>query len=254
MRTAPWVVAVLAVILVSTLLLMLADTQRIGTSATPRPTPTHVPTATVAPTPSPTPADGFQYYVDHTNQYLIQYPLGWVTDELNPGIQFSDDENSPGYQVQIVPASTATAIGPSANASDASAWVNYALDNLEKRLPQNSYARVLGSAPLQTGTPTPSSGTPVATATPTPAATATPVSASCALSSLPVIIGGQAWQTGGLLVTSSDPAICVQVYATVYRDKPYIITLSAYDDRFTAGNIEFFTPMLKSFQFLPQGS
>src|SRR5579885_3335739 len=146
MRTAPWVVAVLAVILVGTLLLMLADAQRIGTSATPRPTPTHVPTATVAPTPSPTPADGFQYYVDHTNQYLIQYPLGWVTDELNPGIQFSDDENSPGYQVQIVPASTATAIGPSANASDASdasAWVNYALDNLEKRLPQNSYARVL---------------------------------------------------------------------------------------------------------------
>ncbi|HEV8193464.1 MAG TPA: hypothetical protein VGP82_18535, partial [Ktedonobacterales bacterium] len=77
---------------------------------------------------------------------------------------------------------------------------------------------------------------------------------SCALAQLPVTIGGQAWQTGGLLVTGSDPSICVQVYATVYNDKPYIITLSAYNDRFTAGNIEFFTPMLKSFQFLPPNS
>jgi len=253
MRAAPWVVAVSAVILVSTLLLMLADARRINDQATtPRATPTHAPTATVAPTPSPTPIEGFQYYTDRPNLYLIQYPIGWVTDQLNPGIQFSDDENSPGYQVQIVPVSTATAIGPTANPADPSAWVNYALDNLEKRLPQGSYIRVMGSAPLQTeGTPSPSASP---TATPTPATTVTPVSASCALASLPVVIGGELWETGGLLVTTSDPPICVQVYATVYHDKPYIITLSAYDDRFTAGNIEFFTPMLKSFQFLPPSS
>jgi hypothetical protein len=256
MGATPWVVAVGAVILLSTLLLMLADAQRNSDLATtPRPTPTHAPTATVAVTPTPTPLEGFQYYVDRTNIYQIQYPVGWVTDQLNPGIQFSDDANAPGYQVQIVPVSTATAIGPTANPADPSAWVNYALDNLEKRLPQGSYMRVMGSAPIEVeGTPTAS-----ASASPTPSPTVgrgtpTPDTTSCALAQLPVNIGGEAWQTGGLLVTGSDPSICVQVYATVYNGKPYIITLSAYNDRFIAGNIEFFTPMLKSFQFLPPNS
>lgn len=256
MRAAPWVVAVGMVILLSTLLLMLADVRRMSdTTTTPRPTPTHAPTVTVVPTPSPTAEEGFQYYVDRTNGYMIQYPTGWVTDQLNPGIQFSDDENSPGYQVQIVPVSTATAIGPTANPLDPSAWVNYALDNLEKRLQQGTYIRVLGSAPIEVeGTPTASVQ---ATAQPSPTVglgTPTPDTVSCALSQLPVIIGKQAWETGGLLLTGSDPSICVQVYATVYQGKPYIITLSAYDDRFTAGNIEFFTPMLKSLEFLPTNS
>jgi hypothetical protein len=48
--------------------------------------------------------------------------------------------------------------------------------------------------------------------------------------------------------------IRVQVYATVYNGRPYIINLFAADDRFSAGLTQFFNPMLQSFAFLPQGS
>jgi hypothetical protein len=255
MRAAPWVIAVSAVILASTLLLMLADVQRTnGESANARPTPTPPPTATLAPTPSPTPMEGFQYYVDRSNHYLIQYPVGWIYSPASPGIEFADDTNSPGYIVQVLLPTSLTTTGPDTDPSDAAAWVNYELDNLSKQWPQGSFTRVPGSAP-PAATPTPAaSGTPAATAvptaTPTAAPTTTPASPSCVLSQKPVTIGGKAWQTGGGLVQANDTRICVQVYATVVDGRPYIINLIASDEHFIAGNIEFFTPMLRSFQFL----
>ncbi|HEV8192994.1 MAG TPA: PsbP-related protein, partial [Ktedonobacterales bacterium] len=152
---APWVVAVSALILASTLLLMLAEAQRTsGRSAALRSIPTPQVTATLAPTPSPTAMEGFQYYTDRPNLFQIQYPTGWVTDPVTPGIAFSDDDNQTGYQVQVVLSPDWSSIGSITDPSDASAYVNLALDKITQRLPQGSYMRVMGSAPITIeGTP-----------------------------------------------------------------------------------------------------
>lgn len=219
-RVMPWAMATITVILIGMLTLLFADTRTTDAAVRPTPTATPAPTATLAPTPTPVPIDGFQFYRDPGNHYIIQYPLGWVvsSDNTSQGIEFCDDCINPGYIVQVNTPSNLGEVGPPANQNSAADWVTYALNGL--------------SARLQSGTLT----------------TAGP--------QRPITIGGVVWQSGGGLVTDTSGTVRfrVQVYATVYEGKPYILVLSTTDDRFTAGTIQFFGPMLQSFQFVPQNT
>lgn len=217
-RVAPWVMATFTVILIGMLALLLADTRTTDAAVRPTPTATPAPTATPMPTSTPAPIDGFQFYRDPTNHYIVQYPLGWTvsSDTTNQGIEFCDDCTNPGYIVQVNTPSNLGDVGPPANQNTASAWVTYALNGLASR--------------LQSGTLTPLG------------------------EQQSITIGGVVWQSGGGLVSDSGGSVRfrVQVYATVYEGKPYILVLSTSEDRFTAGTIQFFGPMLQSFQFVPQ--
>lgn len=215
-RIAPWAGAVIALVLVSVLALLLADTRTTDAAVRPTPTATPSPTATALPTMTSSPIDGFQFYRDPTHHYIIQYPLGWVvsSDNTTQGIEFCDDCENPGYIVQVNTPSNLGDVGPPANQNTAADWVKYALNGLASR--------------LQSGTLTPLG------------------------EQQPITIGGVVWQSGGALVSDSGAGtrFRVQVYATVYEDKPYILVLSTTDDRFTAGTIQFFGPMLQSFEFV----
>ena len=211
-RLAPWAGAVLALVLIGMVAMLFADTRTIDAAV--RPTPT----ATPAPTMTPTAIDGFQFYRDPSNHYVIQYPLGWVvsTDNASQGIEFCDDCQNPGYIVQVNTPSNLGDVGPPPSQNSASGWVTYALNGLSSRL-QSGTLTVLGEQQA-------------------------------------ITIGGVVWQSGGALVTdpSGSASFRVQVYATVYEGKPYILVLSTTEDRFTAGTIQFFGPMLQSFQFVKQ--
>lgn len=196
------------------LVIMFTDAGR--TTAVHRATPT--PTPTVAPTPTPTPIVGFQQYVDPTEGFSIEYPGTWVYIPDTPGIQFDDDISNPTYEVQVIVPSETTYAGLSGDPSDPSAWVDYTLSALARKF-QNNFQQVPGPAPA-------------------------------------ITIGDTTWQSGtGLL--NGDPSqgsFRVQVYATVYHGKPYIINLLAPDDKFSIAEKYFFTPMLQTFEFLPAKS
>jgi hypothetical protein len=206
-----------ACLLALTLVLTLADAGRTSAGHAPAtPTATVRPTPTVTPIPSPTPMLGFQVYVDRADGFLIQYPTTWVYSLVSPGVQFDDDANNIAYEVQVLVPGDATSVGPSTTPDDASVWVTYEMSTLSKQF-QGSFQQVPGPAPAAT-------------------------------------IGKQLWQSGVALITVGQTRIRVQVYATVYLGKPYLINLLAVDDRFDAGTIQFFTPMLQSFEFLPSTS
>jgi hypothetical protein len=215
---APWAGAVLALILVGMLAMLFADTRTTDAAVRPTPTATAAPTATAVPTITPTAIDGFQFYRDPSDHYVIQYPLGWMvsTDNASQGIEFCDDCQNPGYIVQVNTPSNLGDVGPPPNQNSASGWVTYALNGLASRL-QSGTLTVLGEQQ-------------------------------------PITFGGVVWQSGGALVTdaSGSASFRVQVYATVHEGKPYILVLSTTEDRFTAGTIQFFGPMLQSFQFVKQ--
>lgn len=217
-RIAPWAMATSALILIAMLTLLFTDTHAIDAATRPTPTATPAPTATEAPTATPAPIDGFQFYRDPANHYVIQYPLGWVvsSDNTSQGIEFCDDCTNPGYIVQVDTPSNLGDVGPPANQNSAAGWVTYALNGLASR--------------LQSGTLTPLG------------------------EQQPITIGGVVWQSGSGLVTDSNGGarFRVQVYATVHDGKPYILVLSTTEDRFTAGTIQFFGPMLQSFEFVTQ--
>jgi hypothetical protein len=217
-RIAPWAMALFAVVLIGMLGTLFADTRTIDAVARPTATATPQPTVTPVPTVTPAPIDGFQFYHDSANRYVVQYPLGWEVSSSNAtqGIEFCDDCTNPGYFVQVNTPSNLGDAGPPPNENNAEGWVNYALSGLKSF--------------LQTGTLTTTGR------------------------QQPITIGGVVWQSGGGVVTDPSGSIRlrVQVYATVYEDKPYILVLSTTEDRFTAGTIQFFGPMLQSFQFVQQ--
>ncbi len=251
-------------LLVSGLLLTLSSVTRLNsgpnTPDTQRQT-TPTPTTTVFPTPTSQP--GFQLYIDHSDGFLIQYPTGWTLASLAPGIDFKDDPNSPGYIVQVLfPGSFSTPGGDGRNQNTGAFWVNYALNGLSTTLSQQGMGvlsrqancpapydqpTTIGGVAWQCGagydlvgvTPTP---TGVPGATPTTAPTVTPRPTA----------GAGATQTPNASACANGSCLQVVVLATVYHGKPYIISLLTSSDRFEAGNIEFFQPMLDSFEFLPQ--
>jgi hypothetical protein len=217
-RMAPWATAIIALTLVGMLALLFADSHPTDAAVRPTPTATPAPTITPAPTATPVPIDGFQFYRDPANHYIIQYPLNWMvsSDNTSQGIEFCDDCNNPGYIVQVNTPSNLGDVGPPPNQNTAADWVTYALNGLASHL-QSGTLTTLGP---QT----------------------------------PIVIGGDVWQSGGAVVSDSSGGtrFRVQVYATVYDGKPYILVLSTTDDRFTAGTIQFFGPMLQSFEFVTQ--
>lgn len=204
--------AISVALLVVVLGVLLADTAQTPGKATV--TQHATPTATATPSETPTPAAmlGFHYYTDTADGFQVQYPLDWVNSPANPGTEFADDTKNPGYIVQVLMPSTTTAVGVNEE-SGASTWVNYELNILAKQW-QGNFQQVPGPTQPQT-------------------------------------IGGVVWQSGVALLSGNQARIRVQVFATVYQGRPYIINLLAADDRFAAGTIQFFTPMLHSFVFLP---
>lgn len=193
------------------------------------PTATVVPTAT--PLPSPTAMAGYQPLVDSEDGFVIQFPLAWSCSPSNPGVDCIDSPDAQNYRLQVQLPGGWTGANTGKDPNDASVWVNYALSAFSD-VPGRTYERLPDTGQTTT-------------------------------------IGGVAWQSGAAVVgmepdtdssnatpTPTQPPvrIHVQVYATVYGGKPYIIALYAADDQFAAGTQRYFQPMLNSFAFLPQGS
>ena len=199
------------------LLVLLADAGRTTASTTKvTPTATPKPTATATPFPSPTPMLGFQVYMDRSDGFVIQYPHTWVYSQVTPGVQFDDDTSNIAYEVQVLlPGDATSAGGPTTSPDDASVWVNYEMQTLSKQF-QGDFQQEPG-----------------------------PCTAS-------VLVSG--WQCGIATISGNQTVIEVMVNATVHDGKPYIINELASEDRFRAGQQQFFWPMERSFQFLPAGS
>jgi len=200
-------------VIVLTLLILFTDAGRssAGTTARIHPTPTVTPSPTATVIPSPTAMLGFKVYTDVPNGFIMQYPDNWTVSPNVPGVEFDESGNQSSYTVQVFVPGDGITPGSAGNADDASAWVQYEMDRL---------ATVPGTLQRETG--------------PIPAKT----------------IGGQVWQSGIARLSQDASVIRVQVYATVYKGKPYIINVNAVDDRFATGSLRFFEPMLSSFQFL----
>ena len=201
------------VLLLVTILIMLADTSSTSATNNRMPTPQPTATATIVPTPTPVVMPGFQLYQDRVEGYMIQYPATWTYTPINPGIQFVDDVNNLTYEVQVFTPGDATSIGVSGDPSNPSSWVSFAMDSLAKQW-QSEFQQVPGPSPA-------------------------------------VTIGGTLWQSGVGMISVNSTLVRVQIYATVYNGKPYIISLWAADDIFHLGQTLYFDAMLKSFEFVP---
>jgi hypothetical protein len=174
---------------------------------------TPLPMVTATPSPSPTPQTGFLVYSDKANGFLVQYPQNWSVDSsAAPVIQFSDDSNETGYVMQVALPSLSSLPDASSDPSSATTWVNYELNIFAQKYPQNFIMLNSGMTTRE--------------------------------------IGGVTWQSGAGLITNNSSGIHLQVYATVYQGKPYLINLLSAQDRFSAGTLEFFDPMLSSFAFM----
>jgi len=251
-------------LLVSGLLLTLSSVTRLNAGPTQPETQRQVtPTPTTAAFPTPTAEPGFQLYIDRSDGFLMQYPTGWALVSLTPGIDFKDDPNSPAYIVQVLfPGSFSAPTGQGGNQNDGAFWVNYALNGLSTTLTQQGMGALVRQAncPAPYMAPTTIGGatwqcgagydvvgvTPTPTTTPGASPTATPRATP---SAGPTQTPGSTAPASGC---STGSCLQVVVLATVYHGKPYIISLLSSSDRFEAGDIEFFQPMLNSFAFLPQ--
>lgn len=205
-----FIVALVCTLVASSLLFVLADSGHITAEGQIAATPTE---SVPTVTVSPTVGTlGFQPYSDRTDGFTIQYPDGWIASPLNPGMQFADDSNETGYAVQVALPGASTLVNPPHDVTDPSAWVEYELSYLQSKYPQNFIRLSDGQTSRE--------------------------------------IGGVTWQGGAGLITNNSSGIRVQVFATVFQGRPYIINLLSVSDRFSAGMIEFFTPMLNNFNFI----
>jgi hypothetical protein len=208
---ATFIIALACTLIASSLLFVLADSGHITAEGQIASTPT-APAPTV--TASPTVASlGFQLFKDRADGFTIQYPDGWIASPLNPGMQFADDSNETGYAMQVALPGAAALANPPQDVTNSGAWVEYELSYLQSKYPQN-FVRLSNGQISRT-------------------------------------IGGVVWQGGAGLITNNSAGIRVQVFATVYHGRPYVINLLAVSDRFSAGEIEFFDPMLNTFAFTP---
>jgi hypothetical protein len=168
--------------------------------------------------PTPTLRPGFQLFIDNADGFLLQYPDRWAHRLSNPGADFSDDAVNPTFKMQVLLPSNSAAAGLSGDPNDPAAWVSFAMQSFA-----SSYA---GNFQQDAG--------------PLPAAT----------------FAGSTWQTGRGLISdqvgqAGQVSIRVQVYATIYQGKPYIISLYAADGTFNIADTVYFRPMRESFEFLP---
>jgi hypothetical protein len=224
-RFAPrrsWLVPCGVALVVVALLLLIADVGHAGgapdTAVRHPPTATTVPTATPSIVPTPTLRPGFQLFIDNTDGFLLEYPTGWTHRLSNPGAEFADDPVNATFEMQVLLPSDSAAAGLSGDPNNPASWVNFAMQSFA-----NLYA---GNFQQDAG--------------PLPAAT----------------FAGSTWQTGRGLISDqvgqvSQARIRVQVYATIYQGKPYIISLYAADGTFNVADTIYFQPMRESFEFLP---
>ena len=64
------------------------------------------------------------------------------------------------------------------------------------------------------------------------------------------VIGGQQWNGGAATLLVGENTIDVQVFATVYQGKPYVVNLAAANGSIVQAQSEYFDAMLNSFAFL----
>jgi len=173
------------------------------------------PTATTAPTPTMTAASGFQIFVDTNDGFQLQYPVGWTRQVNNSEALFSDDAANTTFQIQVLPPSALQNATPPGNPNDPTSWVDLAM---------HGYALEFGGNFQQD-------------AGPFPAAT----------------FAGSTWQTGRGLISdqTSQVRLQIQVYATIYQKKPYIIGFYGDADAFNVADMVYFQPVRESFVFLP---
>lgn len=203
---------VVSALLASALLLAVAAAGRLATHRDDSgSTPAVIATAT--PSPSPTPQFGYSVYSDKSDGFEVQYPQKWSVDSSAPPvIQFSDDSNETGYVMQVALPTSSALPNTDSDPALATTWVNYELNIFAQKYPQNFIL-------LDSGVST-------------------------------RVIGGVLWQSGAGLITNNSSGIRLQVYATVYQGKPYLINLLSAQDRFDTGALEYFDPMLSSFTFM----
>lgn len=65
-----------------------------------------------------------------------------------------------------------------------------------------------------------------------------------------VTIGGANWNAAVLYYQLNGHVEQVNIYATIYQGKGYVMELQAAQDQFSSTNTQDFTPMLNSFQFV----
>ena len=205
---------VVSALIASALLLAIAGAGRIAAERdTSGSTPSPLATATATPSPSPTPQTGFLVYSDKADGFVVQYPQNWSVDSTAaPVIQFSDDSNETGYVMQVALPSPSALPDASSDPASATTWVNYELNIFAQKYPQNFILLDSGSQTRE--------------------------------------IDGVMWQSGAGLITNNSSGIHLQVYATVYHGKPYLINLLCAQERYNAGALEYFDSMLNSFAFL----
>ena len=206
-----WLVPCGAALVVAVLLLLIADVGHAGgapgTAQQHPPTATTVPTATPSIVPSPTLRPGFQLFVDKADGFLLQYPTGWTDRLSNPGADFADDSLNATFEMLVLLPSDSAAAGLSGDPNDPASWVNFAMQSFA-----NQFA---GDFQQEAG--------------PLPAAA----------------FAGSTWQTARGLITYQEGQVSldstqVQVYATIYQGKPYIISLYAADGTFNVADMVYF--------------
>ena len=207
------------VILLLVLVLFITDVGRItsapATAHQKVPTATTVPTATLTAIPTPTIRPGFQIFIDTSDGFLLQYPVSWTHRLSNPGAEFTDDAVNTTFEMQVLLPSSSAAAGLSGDPNNPTSWVIFAMQ---------SFATQYASDFQQD-------------AGPLPAAT----------------FAGVTWQTARGVISDqmSQVSIQVQVYASIYQGKPYIISLYAAAGVFNLADKVYFQPMRESFEFLP---
>ncbi|MEO6889173.1 MAG: hypothetical protein ABI456_07970 [Ktedonobacteraceae bacterium] len=191
-------------------------------TATTPPTPTVAPTATLAPTPSPT--------VQPTpSPTPIPSPTVAPTPAPNPGFAWCDQTcTNNGFSMQF-PAAWVRGT----NADGTLVHFTHPTDpetlaNFKTPGPATQTADQLVNADIQTLNPHPTDISPNTTTT----------------------IGGTTWTSAIAHYQPGTQIDRVQVYATVYQGKAYIIELQAPETAFNDMNNQFFVTMLGTFQFV----
>src|SRR5260221_8885576 len=160
--------------------------------------PTVAPTATATAVPTPAALPGFTLYMDRKSSFSLQYPSTWMVSPKDFGVEFyTGDTQTPEYRLDVLPEVPANPAATN-DPTVALGWVDIALQGVQQQESVQNFQRMIG---------------------PIPAAT----------------IGGQTWQSGAAVFDVLQLHSRVQVYATLYQGRPYVITLLAPDQSFALG-------------------
>jgi hypothetical protein len=204
--------ALLAVTLVLTAVLP-GDLRATRTRAQAQATVGRQPTATATAVPTIGALPGFAIYADPKATFTLQYPATWTASPKDSGVEFyTTDSQETEYVVDVLPEVGASTGATANDPTEASHWVDMALQGVQQQESVQNFLRMTGPLPA-------------------------------------VTIGGQTWQSGAAVFDVLQLHSRVQVYATLFQGKPYVITLLAPDASFATGDHLYFKTMLSTFQF-----